>query len=118
MAKRILFLLNRAPYGSSYALEALESVLVAALFDQQVRVLFKGAGLHQLLKGQDGAAVGQRTVGKMLGALPEYGVAGLFVCAPSAARLGLTEGDFCLPVTLLDYDGQRRLIDEQDIVTG
>ena len=118
MAKRILFLLNRAPYGSSYALEALESVLVAAVFDQKVSVLFKGAGLQQLRKGQDGAALGQRTAEKVLGALPGYGVEGLFACRPSAERLGLLDGDLCLPVVWLDLDQQRRLISEQDIITG
>ena len=118
MAKRILFLLNRAPYGSSYALEALESVLVAAVFDQNVSLLFKGAGLQQLRKGQDGAALGQRTVEKVLGALPGYGVEGLFACRPSAERLGLLESDLCLPVVWLDLEQQRRLIGEQDIITG
>lgn len=118
MSKKILFLLNRAPYGSSYALEALESVLVAAAFDQQVSLLFKGAGLYQLLAGQDGAAVGQRTLGKVLGALPEYGAEKFFACGPSAERLGLRLSDLILPVTWLDHEGQRRLINAQDIVTG
>ena len=118
MAKKILFLLNQAPYGSSYALEALESVLVAAVFEQRVSVLFKGAGLHQLRKGQNGAALGQRTLEKVLGALPEYGVEGLFACRPSAERLGLLEEDLCLPVIWLDHDQQRRLINEQEVITG
>ena len=118
MAKRILFLLNRAPYGSSYALEAIESILVAGVFDQEVSVLFTGAGLYQLLSEQDGSAVGGRTVGKMLGALPEYGVTELFACRPSAERLGLTDASLCLPVTWLDYAEQKRLIGRQDVVTG
>lgn len=118
MTKRILFLLNRAPYSSSYVLEALESVLVAAVFDQRVSLLFKGAGLQQLRKGQDGAALGQRTVEKVLGALPGYGVERLFACRPSAQRLGLLDEELCLPVVWLDCAGQRRLINDQDIVTG
>ena len=118
MAKRILFLLNRAPYGSSYALEAIESILVAGVFDQNVSVLFKGDGLYQLLGEQDGGAVGGRTVGKMLGALPEYGVTDLFACRPSAERLGLGDASLCLPVTWLDHAEQRNLINRQDIVTG
>ncbi|MDE0273554.1 MAG: sulfurtransferase complex subunit TusC [Gammaproteobacteria bacterium] len=118
MAKRILFLLNRAPYGSSYALEAIEAILVAGVFDQEVSVLFKGDGLYQLLDEQDGGAVGGRTVGKMLGAVPEYGVTDLFACRHSAERLGLGDANLCLPVTWLDYAEQRRLINHQDIVTG
>ena len=118
MAKRILFLLNRAPYGSTYALEAIEAALVAGVFDQEVSVLFSGAGLYQLLSEQDGGAVGGRTVGKMLGALPEYGVTDLFACGPSAQRLGLTGTDLCLPVTWLGYTEQKSLINRQDIITG
>ena len=118
MAKRILFLLNRAPYGSTYALEAIESILVAGVFDQQVSVLFTGAGLYQLLSEQDGGAVGGRTVEKMLGALPEYGVSELFACRPSAQRLGLTGARLCLPVTWLDYAEQKSLLNRQDIVAG
>ena len=118
MAKRILFLLNRAPYASSYVLEAIESILVAGVFDQEVSALFTGDGLYQLLSEQDGGALGGRTVGKMLGALPEYGVTALFACRPSAERLGLTDAGLCLPVTWLDYAEQKRLIDGQDIVTG
>ncbi len=118
MAKRILFLLNQPPYGSSHAAEAIEAILVAGVFDQQVSVLFTGAGLYQLLSEQDGSAVGGRTVGKMLGAVPEYGVTDLYACRPSAERLNLGDANLCLPVTWLDYDEQRRLISRQDIVTG
>ena len=118
MAKRILFLMNRAPYGSSHALETIEAILVAGVFDQEVSVLFTGAGLYQLLGEQDGGAVGSRTVGKMLGALAEYGVTDLFACRPSAQRLGLGDANPCLPVTWLDHADQRKLINRQDVVTG
>ncbi len=118
MAKRILFVLNQAPYGSAYALETVESILVAGVFDQEVSVLFKGDGLQLLRKGQEGGVLGERTLGKMLGALPDYGVQRLYACRPSAQRLGLLAADLCLPVAWLGHDGQRRLIAEQDIVTG
>ena len=118
MAKRILFVLNQTPYGSAYALEAVESILVAGVFDQQVSVLFKGDGLHLLRHGQQGGALGERTLSKMLGALPDYGVERLYACRTAAARLSLLDEDLCLPVAWLDHAGQRRLIAEQDIVTG
>ena len=114
--KRILFLLTQPPYSSAGALETLESVLVAGVFDQEVSVLFKGAGLYQLLDGQDGAAVGQRTVGKILQALPEYEVNRLFVCRDSMERLGLQPGDCCLPVKILGNEEQRELISSQHTV--
>ncbi len=116
--KRILFLLTRAPYASARALETLESVLVAGVFEQEVSVLFKGAGVYQLLEGQQGSAVGQRTVGKVLKALHEYDVERIFVCAPSMRRLGIAEDDLCIAVQRLDAGGQRELIAGQDAVVS
>ena len=116
--KRILFLLTRAPYASARALETLESVLVAGVFEQQVSVLFKGAGVYQLLKGQVGSAVGQRTVGKVLEALPEYDVERIYVCDSSMQRLGINEADCCVSVQRLDEVGQRELIAGQDAVVS
>jgi len=80
--RRILFLLRHPPYGSSHALEALETVLVAGVFDQQVSVLFSGDGVWQLVDDQDGGAVGRRTVGKIIKALPQYDVPAPTPCAP------------------------------------
>lgn len=117
-AKRILFLATRAPYVSAQPLEALEAMLVAAVFDQKVSVLFKGAGLYQLLEGQKGSALGQRTLGKALQALPEYDVRQLFACRESARRLGLTDADFCMPILWLDCAEQRALIARQDAVVS
>ncbi len=116
--KRILFLLTQAPYSSTRALETLESVLVAGVFDQEVSVLFKGAGLYQLLDGQDGSAVGQRTVGKVVRALPEYDVEHLYVCRDSMERLGLRPADLCLPVEILDSSEQQDLIAGQHAVVS
>ncbi len=115
-SKRILFLLTRAPYVSAQALETLESILVTGVFDQEVSVLFKGMGVYQLLRHQDGSRVGQRTVGKVLRALPEYEVDRLFVCRASMESLGLVQSSLCLPVGWLDYEEQRELIARQDAV--
>ena len=116
--KRILFLLTRAPYASARALETLESILVAGVFDQEVSVLFKDMGIYQLLNRQDGTAVGQRTVGKVLRALPEYEVDRLFVCKASMERLDLAQSDLYLPVDWLDHGEQRELIARQDAVVS
>ncbi len=116
--KRILFVLTRAPYASAGALETLESVLVAGVFEQEVSVLFKGAGVYQLLKGQKGSAVGQRTVGKVLEALPEYEIERIYVCESSMQRLGIETADFGVTVRPLDADGQRALIARQDAVVS
>ena len=110
--------MTRAPYASARALETLESILVAGVFDQEVSVLFKDAGVYQLLSRQDGSAVGQRTLGKVLRALPEYDVERLFVCRDSAKRLEVDADDLCLPVEWLGAGEQRELIARQDAVVS
>lgn len=116
--KRILFLLRQPPYGSSHALEALETVLVAGVFDQIVSVLFSGDGVWQLTKDQDGAAVERRTTSSVARVLPQYDITNLYACAASLAERGLTVDDLVLPVQALDAAGQRALISAQDAVVN
>ncbi|HEX7034616.1 MAG TPA: sulfurtransferase complex subunit TusC [Pseudomonadales bacterium] len=117
-AKHILFLLRQPPYATSHALEALEAVLVAGVFDQVVSVLFSGDGVWQLVDGQDGAPLGQRTVAKVAQALPQYDVTNLYVCARSLEQRGLDVGDLALPVQVLDAVEQRTLIAAQHAVVN
>ena len=51
--KKFLYVNRRAPYGSVYALESLEVVLIGAAFEQDVSVAFVDDGVYQLKKGQD-----------------------------------------------------------------
>jgi len=117
-SRRILFLLRQAPYATSHALEALETVLVAGVFDQQVSVLFRDDGVWQLVSGQAADGIGRRTVSKVLQALPEYDVTRLYACAASLRERGLGEEDLVLGVQLLDQAEQGTLIAGQDAVVN
>ena len=68
-AKRILFLLRSPPYAGPATYESLESLLVAAVFDQLVSVLFIDDGVYQLVRAQNPAAIGVRSVGLLRQAL-------------------------------------------------
>jgi tRNA 2-thiouridine synthesizing protein C len=50
--KKFLYLNRKAPYGSIYALESLEVVLIGAAFEQDVSLAFIDDGVYQLKKGQ------------------------------------------------------------------
>ena len=113
---RFLYLLRRPPYCGSLAAEAIDSILVAGVFDQRVSVLFKDDGVLQLLKDQQGQLLGHRSVNKMLAALPEYEIEELFVCARSLAERALSLDQLSLPVQVLDEIGQQTLIAAQNVV--
>ena len=52
LRKRMLVLLRKPPHGSIFGQEALEAVLVAGAFEQEVTLLLMGDGVLHLLAGQ------------------------------------------------------------------
>ena len=68
VVKRFMYVNRRAPYGTIYALECLEVVLVAAAFDQDVSVVFLDDGVCQLKKNQDTTGIGMKNFSKTYGA--------------------------------------------------
>ncbi|MGA9032439.1 MAG: DsrE family protein, partial [Sulfuricaulis sp.] len=45
--KKFLYVNRKAPYGTIYALESLEVVLISAAFDQDVSLAFLDDGVYQ-----------------------------------------------------------------------
>ena len=117
-ARRILFLLRQPPYATGHAVEAIESILVAGVFEQQASVLFRDDGVWQLLSNQSGDALGARTVGKVVQALPEYEVEDIYVCAESLKERGLKVEDLVLPVKVVSQREQQALISAQQAVVN
>jgi tRNA 2-thiouridine synthesizing protein C len=52
VVKKFLYVNRKAPYGTIYAWESLEVVLIGAAFDQEVSLMFLDDGVYQLTKGQ------------------------------------------------------------------
>lgn len=50
VVKKFMFVNRKAPYGTIYALESLEVVLITAAFDQDVSLAFLDDGVLQLKK--------------------------------------------------------------------
>lgn len=114
--KRFLFVNRKAPYGSIYALESLEVVLIAATFDQDVSLAFVDDGVYQLVKGQDTAAIGIKNHSKTYRALDGYDVEKLYVERESLQARGLTEDDLVVDVELLSSAQMAALMAAQDVV--
>ena len=116
VVKKFAYVNRRAPYGSIYALEALEVVLVGAAFDQDVSVVFMDDGVYQLKKGQDTSGVGMKNFSPAYRALEMYDVEKLYVEKESLQARGLTEEQLIVPVEVLSRDEIGELMEQQDVI--
>ncbi len=91
--KKFLYVNRKAPYGTIYAQEALEVVLIGAAFDQDVSLAFLDDGVFQLTKGQDTKEVGLKNFSPTFNALGDYEVTRLYVEQESLDERGLTVDD-------------------------
>ena len=91
--KNFLYVNRRAPYGTIYALEALEVVLIGAAFEQDVALAFLDDGVFQLTKGQSTDGIGVKNFSPVFRALGDYDVNKLYVERESLEERGLTEAD-------------------------
>ncbi|MGO9392389.1 sulfurtransferase complex subunit TusC [Rhodoblastus sp.] len=101
--KTFLYINRRAPFGTIYALESLEVVLIGAAFEQDVSLAFIDDGVFQLLNNQDATAAGMKTFSKIYRALGDYEVRKLYVEKESMDLRGLTIEDL-MPITYEDED--------------
>lgn len=91
--KKFLYLNRKAPYGTIYAWEALEVVLIGAAFDQDVSVLFVDDGVFQLTKGQNTKGIGMKNFSPTYRTLGDYEVKKIYVDRASLEARGLTQDD-------------------------
>ena len=91
--KKFLYVNRKAPYGTIYALESLEVVLIGAAFDQDVSLAFLDDGVFQLTKGQDTGGIGVKNFSATYRALGDYEVTKLYVEQESLDERGLTQDD-------------------------
>ncbi|MDR3485753.1 MAG: sulfurtransferase complex subunit TusC [Bradyrhizobium sp.] len=103
-SKKKFFYLNRkAPYGTIYALESLEVVLIGAAFEQDVSLGFVDDGVFQLMDKQDAAGTGMKGFSKIYRALGDYEVRKLYVEKESLETRGLSVEDL-MALTYEDED--------------
>jgi len=101
--KKFMYVNRRAPYGTVYALESLEVVLIGAAFDQDVSLAFIGDGVYQLKADQDSSDSDQKNFSPIYQALGDYDVSKLYVEKESLEERGLTLDDL-MALTYEDED--------------
>jgi tRNA 2-thiouridine synthesizing protein C len=91
--KKFLYVNRKAPYGTIYALESLEVVLIGAAFEQDVSLAFLDDGVFQLTAGQNTDGIGVKNFSPTFRALGDYEVTKLYVEKESLDERGLTADD-------------------------
>jgi tRNA 2-thiouridine synthesizing protein C len=125
--KRFAFVNRKAPYGTIYALEVLEMILISAAFEQDAVIAFIDDGVYQIMKGQDPADVGMKNFSRTYGAVAEEKedadededmdmVWRIVVEKESMEQRGLTADDFVIDVEVLDAETLSELLNEQEVV--
>jgi tRNA 2-thiouridine synthesizing protein C len=114
--KKFMFVNRTAPYGTVYALESLEVVLITAAFDQDVSVAFVDDGVWQLKKGQQTKGIETKNFSPTYRALEGYDVEKLYVERESLEARGLSEEDLIVDVEVLPAAELGALMATQDVV--
>ncbi|MBT4527286.1 MAG: sulfurtransferase complex subunit TusC [Deltaproteobacteria bacterium] len=116
VVKKIMHIIRRAPHGTIYSYEALETVLIMAAYDQDVSMAFIDDGVYTLKKDQDTSELEIKGYMKTFTALDDYDVEKLYVDRQSLEERGLTEDDLIVEVEVLDSAAIGKLMGEQDTI--
>ena len=114
--KKFLYVNRKAPYGTIYALESLEVVLIGAAFEQDVSLAFIGDGVYQLAKGQDTKGLEVKNFSPAFRALEDYDVTKLYVDEVSLRARGLSAEDLVVPVEVVSAERMAEIMEGQDVV--
>ncbi len=114
--KKFALVNRRAPHGTIYALEALEVVLIAATFDQDVSLVFLDDGVYALVKGQKTTSIEVKNFSPTFRALDDYDINKLYVERESLQRRGIDAENLLVPVEVLDAKQIGELLAQQDVV--
>lgn len=128
--KKFFYVNRTAPYGTVYALESLEVVLIGAAFEQDVSLAFVDDGVFQIAKGQKTEEIGMKNFSPTYGALGDFEVTKIYVEKESLEARGLILDDLMDlkyededddwaekdSIRLVSSDELAKIMGEQDVV--
>jgi len=113
--KKLLFISRHAPYGSSLAKEAIDAILAASAYGQDLSLLFMDDGVFQLLATQDSAEIEQKNFASMLPVLTLYDINQIYVHSESLENRQITKNDLIIDdVQMIDSLAISSLLARQD----
>jgi tRNA 2-thiouridine synthesizing protein C len=116
MAKKVLVLMRKAPYGTFYSYEGLQTVLIMGAYEIDVSIAFVDDGVYVITKGQDTEALGVRQVAKTFPALPDFNVETFYIHKESLDERGLTLDDLVIQPEVLDTVSMAGVLEDQEVI--
>ena len=118
VVKKFMFVNRKAPYGTIYALEGLEVVLISAAFDQDVSLAFVDDGVYQLVKGQQTKGIEAKNFSPAYRALEGYDIEKLYVEREALEARGLAESDLLVDIQVMSSAELAELMAAQDVLVS
>jgi tRNA 2-thiouridine synthesizing protein C len=127
VTKKFMYVNRKAPYGTIYALEVLEAVLISAAFEQHACIVFIDDGVYQIKKGQNTEAVNMKNFSRTYGIIAMEKedadedddmdmVWRIIVEQESMEARGLSADDFVIDVEVIPSAKLSIIMSEQEIV--
>lgn len=114
--KSILVHLNSAPFGSSNAKEALDLVLAAGTFEQDISFLLSGDACYLLLEEQAPSSIDQKNIRQMMKALGIYGIDTVYVDSEDLNGRNIPLDNCSLNHTILSKEQVSNILRESEII--
>lgn len=105
---------TKPPYSSQAAKEAADAALASAAFGVQVGLLFLGDGVFQLVKSQNPDPKWMKRTAPLLLSLELYDISRVYAGQKDLISRGLTTEDLMIPVTCINQQQTRDLLNEFD----
>ncbi|PCH83638.1 MAG: sulfurtransferase complex subunit TusC [Piscirickettsiaceae bacterium] len=104
MSKRLTFIIDKPLHGDIRTQEFLDAILMAAVFDQQVTVVFLGDGVYAIKQHQKPYALDMKNSLPVFDTLPVYDINDVVVEQESLGERGLTVEQLQIPLTVLSRE--------------
>lgn len=115
MSKSILLINRAGPFADGRAKAALDMALSAAVFEQNVLLLYTEDAVFQLLADQKADLVSRKSTAAALSALPLYGVDKVYVDQSALTERGLAGQNLSVEAEILDSNAMANLLESADV---
>lgn len=116
LRKKILFQLQNGPYSLAKAQEALDVILMASTFEQDISLFFLNDGVFLLKDQQNPIDILTKNFTAAYQALSLYGIEKIYVDAASLSQRGLTAGNLMIPGMLVSANEISAILHQQDAI--